>query len=115
MPRLGRAGELLSQGRGQLRNARGRAPSCWQVAKKGGQGAREKQLSIEGLDHAAAALALDEAHFAAHKWFAIMTSLASGFEGTKATIKASFVVKHHFERGELAWTSTHAPLATPPP
>jgi hypothetical protein len=37
-------------------------------------------------------------HFATHKWYAILVSLTSGFEGTKATIQKSFVCKQHFER-----------------
>lgn len=60
--------------------------------------AQERELLLEGLRYATAALGADDAHFATHKWYAILVSLTSGFEGTKATIHKSFVVKEHFER-----------------
>lgn len=60
--------------------------------------AQERELLLEGLRYATAALEADDAHFATHKWYAILVSLTSGFEGTKATIHKSFVVKEHFER-----------------
>ena len=55
--------------------------------------AQERELLLEGLRYATAALEADGAHFAPHKWYAILVSLTSGFEGTKATIHKSFVVK----------------------
>ena len=33
----------------------------------------------------------------AHKWYAIFVSITSGFEGTRATIQKSYVVKEHFD------------------
>ena len=71
-------------------------PTLTQVA--GGTGAaagkaQERELLLEGLRYATAALEADDTHFAPHKWYAILVSLTSGFEGTKATIHKSFVVK----------------------
>jgi len=59
---------------------------------------KERELLTEGMKCATAALDADDEHFATHKWYAIMVSLTSGFEGTKATIQKSFVCKLHFER-----------------
>ena len=59
---------------------------------------KERELLTEGMKHATAALDADDEHFATHKWYAIMVSLTSGFEGTKATIQKSFVCKLHFEK-----------------
>lgn len=55
-------------------------------------------MHTEGLKYATLALEADEEHFATHKWYAIMVSLTSSYEGTKATIQKSFVCKLHFER-----------------
>ena len=44
------------------------------------------------------ALQRDESNWAVHKWYAITVSLTSAFDGTKAAIKQSFVVKEHFLR-----------------
>jgi len=69
-----------------------------QLAQLAGGKARERELLLEGLRYATAALEADDRHFASHKWYAILVSLTSSFEGTKATIHKSFVVKQHFER-----------------
>jgi len=68
------------------------------AAKANGQKETQKEQVLEGLQLAEEALSLDDNNFAAHKWYAILTSFASGFEGTKAQIEKSFVVKEHFER-----------------
>lgn len=53
------------------------------AAKASGQKQREKELVLEGFQLAEAALELDDSNFGCHKWYAILTSLVSEFEGTK--------------------------------
>lgn len=67
-------------------------------AKARGEKVRAKDLSYSGLEHATAALEIAPDHYAAHKWYAISLSTTSGYEGTKATITSSVVVKSHFQR-----------------
>jgi len=84
------------------------APTLWRqarlckeladLAKETGAKEREKELLREGFDLAEAALGLDESNYACHKWYAIFVSVVSMFEGTKAAIQKSFVVKEHFEK-----------------
>lgn len=67
-------------------------------AKARGEKARAKDLSYSGLEHAMAALEIAPDHFAVHKWYAISLSTTSGYEGTKASITSSVIVKSHFEK-----------------
>lgn len=100
----------------QLETARSQGPKLeaqvlWRLARickdigsvagaRGGAAGKtkERELLTEGMKHATAALDADDEDFATHKWYAIMVSLTSGFEGTKATIQKSFVCKLHFEK-----------------
>ena len=74
-----------------------------------------KALLYEGLEHVTLALnhGVGGAQNAyVHKWYAIAVSNTSGYEGTKATIEKSLVVKEHFakaaELNPLDATTRHA-------
>ena len=60
--------------------------------------AEQEKLLRQGLQSAERALALQPECGPAHKWYAICLSQVGAFEGTKGTIKNSFVVRDHFER-----------------
>lgn len=68
------------------------------VAKEKGEAKEAERLLRDGLHAVSEALRLDEGSFAVHKWYAITVSLTSAFDGTKAAIKQSFVVKEHFHK-----------------
>ena len=82
------------------------------AAKRGSQPKQCEVILYEALDHAKRALALEPSNFACHKWYAIALSQTSAYEGTKATIEKSFVVRTHFvkacELNPLDATSRHA-------
>lgn len=65
----------------------------------------------EGQRFVASALAADASHYAVHKWYAIAVSSTSSYDGTKAQIEQSFVVREHFakacELNPLDATSRH--------
>ena len=67
-------------------------------AKAAGDPKECERLSYQGLRAVEAALARDDTHFAVHKWYAIAVSTTSAYEGTKATITKSVVVREHFMR-----------------
>ena len=56
-----------------------------------------RQLLWRAFEYTTRALELDPSNFAAHKWYAISVSQTSAFDGTKAMIKKSFIVKKHLE------------------
>ena len=60
--------------------------------------AAKKALVMKGFECTDRALALSAECGPAHKWHAILLSESGAFEGTSATIKNSFNVRHHFER-----------------
>jgi len=68
------------------------------VAKDRGDVKEAERSLREGLQYVSQALQRDESNWAVHKWYAITVSLTSAFDGTKAAIKQSFVVKEHFLR-----------------
>ena len=84
-----------------------------EVAKRAGQAKACEKMLREGLTHVTAALESEDgaSNFAVHKWYAIALNATSGYEGTKATIEKSFVVKEHFgkacELNPLDATSRH--------
>lgn len=70
-----------------------------EAAKQGGDADRCRQLLYEGLEHVSAALnegAGGKENAYVHKWYAIAVSQTSSYEGTKATITKSLIVKEHF-------------------
>jgi hypothetical protein len=66
--------------------------------KASGDKAGEREWLLRGLADATTAMETDGECFQSHKWYAILVGLTSSFEGTKATIQKSFVVKEHFLR-----------------
>lgn len=74
------------------------ARATYEKAKAAKTDAEKKVLYREALDYAEEALAANEENFAVHKWMAILIDYVYGYEGTKARISQSFVVKSHMER-----------------
>ncbi|KAL1519499.1 hypothetical protein AB1Y20_023016 [Prymnesium parvum] len=85
---------------------------CWRLARlcqdladlraseegvKPRESARARELLLEGKAHAAAALAADPRHWAAHKWYGTLLGTSAGIGGTKAKIESALLVKQHFE------------------
>jgi len=66
------------------------------TAKEAGQLKQAEALLREGLGYVSAALDAAPTNFATHKWYAVAVSKVSTYDGTKATIEKSFVVKEHF-------------------
>lgn len=59
---------------------------------------RKKELTFEAFEYAKRALERDEKCFAAHKWYAICLSDTGEFEGVKAKIGNSYIIREHLER-----------------
>ena len=86
-----------------------------EAAKLAGEADKCKKLLYEGLEmvtHALNDIAGGAESWEVHKWYAIAVSQTSGYEGTKATITKSLVVKEHFSRAAelnpLDATTRHA-------
>ena len=83
-----------------------------EAKKLKGEGEAAKRLLYEGFELVSAALERHPTHWACHKWYAILLSMTSGYEGTKATITKSVAVREHFEKAAelnpLDATSRHA-------
>uniref|UniRef100_A0A4W3J4T5 Regulator of microtubule dynamics protein 1 n=1 Tax=Callorhinchus milii TaxID=7868 RepID=A0A4W3J4T5_CALMI len=58
----------------------------------------KKKLTYEALTYAKKALEKNESSFAAHKWYAICISDVGDYEGIKAKIANSYVIKEHFQK-----------------
>ncbi|KAF0733552.1 hypothetical protein Ae201684_009786 [Aphanomyces euteiches] len=58
----------------------------------------KKTLTYYARDTIAKALDLDDNNFAVHKWFGIILSSVGDFEGSKATIANSYIVRDHWLR-----------------
>jgi len=67
-----------------------------EVAKANGQPKERERLMYEGLHLVTSALETDPNNWAVHKWYAIAVSETSAFEGTKAVITKSLIVREHF-------------------
>lgn len=68
------------------------------ASKQANEPERCKAQLYEALDLVGRALEQDDSHWACHKWYAIVVGLTSSYEGTRETIKKSFVIKEHFTR-----------------
>lgn len=84
------------------------ARAAYNVAETLADPARRKALHYEALAAARAALALDSGSYKAHSWVGIALSKVGEYEGDKATIQNSFVVRDHWLRAaelapEVAW------------
>nr|XP_015093169.1 regulator of microtubule dynamics protein 1 isoform X1 [Vicugna pacos] len=68
------------------------------IAQLSGTSEEEKKLLVyEALEYAKRALEKNESSFAAHKWYAICISDVGDYEGIKAKIANSYIIKEHFE------------------
>nr|XP_010950448.1 PREDICTED: regulator of microtubule dynamics protein 1 [Camelus bactrianus] len=69
------------------------------IAQLSGTSEEEKKLLVyEALEYAKRALEKNESSFAAHKWYAICISDVGDYEGIKAKIANSYIIKEHFEK-----------------
>jgi len=59
---------------------------------------KKKELVYFAFDVIKHALQLEQANFAVHKWYGIILSSIGDFEGTKAKIGNSYIVKSHWEK-----------------
>jgi len=72
------------------------ARASYEKGKKSPPNSDERRrFTFEAFDHVKRALELDEKLFAVHKWYAILLSDKSAYEGTTAKIKESFKIKEH--------------------
>ncbi|KAJ8042405.1 Regulator of microtubule dynamics protein 1 [Holothuria leucospilota] len=58
----------------------------------------KKRLTYETLEYTKRALALNDANYACHKWYAICLSDVGDYEGVKQKISNAFIIKEHFEK-----------------
>jgi hypothetical protein len=65
-------------------------------------------LCIPGLEHAKAALAIDDKDADAHKWFAITLGSCGDFLSTKEKIGNGYVFKQHVDRAIALRPSDHS-------
>eukprot|EP01102_Stenamoeba_stenopodia_P007158 TRINITY_DN199_c0_g1_i5.p1 TRINITY_DN199_c0_g1~~TRINITY_DN199_c0_g1_i5.p1 ORF type:complete len:243 (-),score=71.37 TRINITY_DN199_c0_g1_i5:750-1439(-) len=55
----------------------------------------KKDALLKGLEHAEAALKVNDSHYATHKWWAILTSSLGEFVSTKEKIANAYKIKEH--------------------
>ena len=79
------------------------ARAAYNVAETLTDPVRRKELHYASLKAARVALALDPTSYKAHSWVGIALSKVGEYEGDKATIQNSFIVRDHWLRAaELA-------------
>uniref|UniRef100_A0A336MV80 Regulator of microtubule dynamics protein 1 n=1 Tax=Culicoides sonorensis TaxID=179676 RepID=A0A336MV80_CULSO len=59
---------------------------------------KKKELVDEAFNYAKRALELNENHFAAHKWYAVLLDTKSGLEGTKQRVQSLENFQKHLQR-----------------
>ncbi|CAH3137084.1 unnamed protein product [Pocillopora meandrina] len=74
------------------------ARACRVLAEECDDADAKKRLTYEALEHAKLALDLDDKNYASHKWYAIGLSIVGDYEGNKAKLENSKIMKDHFER-----------------